>query len=347
MGRLQHAASMRGLARRIAGALVVALLIGACAALQGNDSAVETAAGGIQPRKESRISMDKERLTISLKKVTVEYDFLNSSNDDITIEVAFPIPPYGFDADPTAGPRDFADFRVWVDGHEVKYHTEVRAECKGTDYTALLRGLGINIQTFADTDFDAGTSQIQTLPKATLERLFRLGLIDSLDKYALPTWSVVETYRWRQRFPVRTILQIRHEYNPVVGYQPEQIADIQRDFRDVCVDPLLQRKLTALAARELERGRGNPYFTESSILVYMQWIKYILTTANTWKTPIKNFELVVEEPESEGNLQFLGTGMCWDGGVQRADKTHLVARKTNFIPTRELAVYYFQDYLGK
>jgi hypothetical protein len=335
------------LARCGAGVLLALLVLGSHAPLFGNDSAVETAAGGIQPRKETRISMEKERPAISLKKVTVEYEFLNSSNEDITIEVAFPIPPYGFDADPTAGPRDFAGFRVWVDGQEVKYHTEVRAECKGTDYTALLRGLGIKVQTFADTDFDAGTSQIQTLPKATLERLFRLGLIDRPEEYALPTWSVVETYHWRQRFPARTILHIRHEYKPVVGFQSQQVTEIQRDFSNVCVDPVLERKLNALAARELEQGRSNPYFTEPSMLVYMQWIKYILTTANTWKTPVKNFEMVVEEPESDGNPQFLGTGVCWDGGVQRVDKTHLLARRTNFIPTRELAVYYFQVNTGK
>ena len=45
----------------------------------GNDSAASTAVGGIQLRREQDISMEKERLTISETKVTVEYEFLNQT----------------------------------------------------------------------------------------------------------------------------------------------------------------------------------------------------------------------------------------------------------------------------
>jgi hypothetical protein len=37
--------------------------------------------------------MEKERLTIGESKVTVEYEFLNDTDKNITTEVAFPIPP--------------------------------------------------------------------------------------------------------------------------------------------------------------------------------------------------------------------------------------------------------------
>jgi hypothetical protein len=43
----------------------------------GNDSAASVAVGGIQLKREARISMEKERLTISSERVTVEYEFLN------------------------------------------------------------------------------------------------------------------------------------------------------------------------------------------------------------------------------------------------------------------------------
>jgi hypothetical protein len=54
--------------------------------------AYASAMGGIRFRKESRISMEKERLTISKSRVTVEYEFLNNTDKDITIGLAFPIP---------------------------------------------------------------------------------------------------------------------------------------------------------------------------------------------------------------------------------------------------------------
>lgn len=54
-----------------------------------NDSAASVGVGGIQLTREARISMEKERLTIGRDKVTVEYEFLNQTSQDITTEVAF------------------------------------------------------------------------------------------------------------------------------------------------------------------------------------------------------------------------------------------------------------------
>jgi hypothetical protein len=75
-----------------------------------NDSAASTAAGGIQLRREANISMEKERLTISQDKVKVEYEFLNQTDNDITTEVAFPIPPYTNGVTDAGEPRDLGVF---------------------------------------------------------------------------------------------------------------------------------------------------------------------------------------------------------------------------------------------
>ena len=75
-------------------AILLALIPGTASP---NDAAASTAAGGIQLRREARISMEKERLFISEKKITVEYEFLNETDQDITTEVAFPVPPYDND----------------------------------------------------------------------------------------------------------------------------------------------------------------------------------------------------------------------------------------------------------
>lgn len=67
------------------------------------------------------------------------------------------------------------------------------------------------------------------------------------------------------------------------------------------------------------------------------WVDYILTTANTWKTPIKDFELVIEKSAPQDYVSF-----CWDGKVEQLDTHRLVARVRNFVPKRELKVTFFQ-----
>jgi len=95
---------------------------------------------------------------------------------------------------------------------------------------------------------------------------------------------------------------------------------------------------------------SNRMFKEGSInaLGQEQVVKYILTTANTWRTPIKDFQLVVERPETtafssasdQAGKTFVS--FCWDGEVQPLDKNHFRARKADFVPARELVVYYLQ-----
>src|SRR6266567_5106491 len=118
-----------------------------------NDSAASVAAGGVVLKHEARISMEKEHLSISEKEIVVEYEFLNETDQDILTEVAFPIPPYQFYFDDPSGPPHFDDFRLWVDGIEVKYAPEIKAKNNGTDYTETLRKLGVDIGSFGHFDF--------------------------------------------------------------------------------------------------------------------------------------------------------------------------------------------------
>jgi hypothetical protein len=333
-------ASILKLRRHAAEMLLAALLLGSCASLQANDAVVEFAAGGIQLRKEARISMEKERLKISLGNVTVEYEFLNMADQDITIEVAFPIPPYEYDPAALQSRYPyFNEFRVWVDGQEVKYETEIRAKLEDADYTDVLRGLDIDIETFghsvADTVEDK--SQIAMLPKSAKENLIRLGLIDENG----PRWSVHKTYYWRQRFPAHKILHVRHEYAPVVGLYQGITVGAGADpwvldwlVKKTCLDPSLVKRLRAAADRMATEGSIHAVGAQ-------QLVKYILTTANTWKTPIKDFELIVERPETpdQGKTYI---SFCWDGKVQRLDANHFVARASVFTPTQELTVYYLE-----
>ena len=314
-----------------------------------NDSAAEVAAGGIQLRKEARISMEKEQLTISLNKVTVEYEFLNTTDKDIATEVAFPVPPYEFTPESPGGVRDFDDFHVWVNGKAVAHQKSVRAQHKGTDYTQLLRRLRIEIDTFGRfpiPDYDVEASQIGRLPGPERQNLIQLGLTD---KGSFRQWSVVKTYHWSQVFPAKGILRVRHEYTPAAGFQPVVTAEIRRELKGVCLDPAVEKRLLSLRAMKATKGGvgDETRFSGGSIYAYAEWVKYILTTANSWAGTIKNFELVVVEPEIIGDKpqpKRVGTSVCWEGSMQPFDKGRLVIRRTNYLPSQELAIYSFLDY---
>jgi hypothetical protein len=311
----------------------LAILAGFALLASGNDgSATSTPAGGIQLTREPRISMEKERLTISKSKITVEYEFLNTSDRDITTEVAFPVPPYVLLLDDPEPDRGLDDFRIWVGGQPVQYQTEAKAMRGGQDYGGLLRSLGADIVGFGHfswgpKDDTPMSRDIQKLSSSQQSNLAHLGLIDPEVK--LPNWTVVKTYHWRQTFPARKPIQVRHEYKPVLGlgrtfgeglkgadqvlgphsvlgdqgrekYAYENQGDVK--FSDACVDAPLMKVLMTAANRKNKEG----YFRD----VYAYWVDYILTTANTWKTPIRDFELVIERPKPEQSTSHFYVSLC-------------------------------------
>lgn len=309
----------------------------------GNDGAASSGAGGIQLRHEANISMEKERLTISESKVTVEYEFLNDTDKDITTEVAFPIAPYGNKPDDPGGIPGFNDFHLWVDGKELKYSIDVRAKLNGKDYTDLLKTLAVDIASF-DGDYslmgDPPKGAITKLPKKQVQQLSSLGLVDSAN--GMPLWEVVKTYYWTQIFPAHKVLRVRHEYTPSIGFElikPEDLAnDAQREAAHACVDPSLQKGLADRAIKN---------YKTTGMQLGMAWVDYILTTANSWKTPIKDFTLVIDRTKGSATASF-GTryvSLCWDGPINKLDADHLVAHKTNFVPQKDLNVA-FISFLG-
>lgn len=296
--------------------------------------------------------MEKERLTIGRARVTVEYEFLNESNQDIITEVAFPVPPYYWYIDQNL--PNMEDFRVWVGGQAVAYQTETKAMVGGMNYGALLRGLGVDVASFGHATDDPTWPDIERLSSAQKDTLRRVALI--YPHSSQPKWRVDKTYHWRQTFPAHKRIQIRHEYTPLLGLSSTSVGkknlrakdpeigwnaatsdqqasgDVKQvRFSDACVDPPLRKRLAA--------AKGKDEFVGFQV----SWVDYILTTANTWKTPIKQFELTIEKPKSsEPNHQWY-LSLCWDGQIQRKDVDHFVARAVNFVPAKELRVMFFNS----
>lgn len=312
--------------------------------LQGNDYTAEIANGGLRARQEDRVSMRSERLYLSQKTIRVEYEFVNETTEMVETVVAFPWPGYRFSyAVGTFGP-EMLRFSVTVDGTTIQHQTEVRAFLGAREITDQLRSLRIDAATFGGIGTSAGKK-----PWIDLKRLEQLKATGAVDKESgLPEWMTYVTHYWRQRFPPGRSVRIVHEYQPMGGgasYRPLSAIEkatpeitsnrewfVGRDFDsresgcpdNAFVKAFLRRQQESEKDTTVQPGMGLPF----------NWVRYILTTANTWKGPIQEFELIVDR--NHGEL----VTFCWDGTVEKIGPNRFRAAMKNFRPTRELTVYF-------
>lgn len=337
--------------------IALSLLVLLPTELRGNDGAAEIALGGIRLKQERRVAMVKERLFISKKKVRVEYEFRNESNEAVTTEIAFPIPDYRWGI---LGWQPFDDFKVWASNQPAPFHIEARAFAKGQEITEVLKSLGVNIATLGDFEEGTGnpkangkpggkpaTSQMERLKTADLDRLVAIGAVDGdTSDYRfrhVPLWTVEKTYHWTQTFPAGATVSIAHEYTPTAGDAGYMDIDglvhphtsgYNTTAEPGCPDESLRRSLTLA----IQKRNMTDHIREGQLAntFCASWVRYILTTANTWQTPIRDFELVVERDPGE----FIT--FCWDGPVEKTGANTFRARAKDFIPSKELTVYFLQ-----
>jgi len=324
--------------------------------LRADDGAASIAAGGIVVmRHEPRITMAKEVLQISAKKVIVDYDFRNNSDQDITTEVAFPIPDYEFDLGRTGSQQGFDDFELSIDNVPAHYLVEARALVKDHDYTDLLAKMQVDIASYghgipldSSGRATAKSRDLQALTDAQRRQLESLGLIaqdcDQNEKNCIdePLWKVRKKYYWQQSFPAHKVVHIRHEYRPVLGSE-NSVAygmgthpnkDAMQEIKSFCLDGALQTMLQRIADGQ-----------DKDKTAFYEYVDFILTTANTWKTPIEDFTLIVERPRWKNNQGENDLGdyvsFCWDGPVTKIDADHFSAHTVNLVPARELRIGFF------
>jgi hypothetical protein len=320
--------------------ILLSLLILAAVRLPADDGAASIAMGGIVVMKrEPRITMAKEVLRISFQKVIVDYDFRNDSDEDITTEVAFPIPDYDNDLDRSGRVAAFDDFQLMVDGKPAHFEVEARAFLKNVEYTQLLNSLDIDIASFGHATKNDHYPDIEKLPAAQKYRLVGDGLIDSQDGEML--WSVRKKYYWRQVFPAHKTVHVRHEYSPITGNEnsidygmgPNPDKNLAEEIKTFCIDGGLHTTLQNIADGKNDKQASYAY------------VDFILTTANTWKTPIEDFTLIVERPHWKtvrGEVETVYVSFCWDGAVKRVDADHFSAHVANLIPAKELRIGFFR-----
>jgi hypothetical protein len=324
------------------GLLIPALL--AAAPLGANDGAAEVAVGGLRLRQEGRVRMLKERLFISERLVRVDYEFLNESRGEVVTEIAFPIPDH--QESPAAPTWTFQDFTVTVDGAKVACLMDAKALLGEKDVSSRLRSLGIDIPGFGGWTWSRPSGrkgyQVDALSADAKARLVREGLVADPDEYEtslMPLWTVRKTFHWTQRFPAGQVVKISHSYQPAKGVQalsdPMGAFDAKA-FPDLCADDSFRRAVAKAKAAQLPPGQY-----QGAVLT---WVKYILTTANTWKGPIGDFELEVNRamPAQDSREGPALLTFCWDGKVEKSGPDTFRVRARDFRPSRELIVYFLR-----
>ena len=310
--------------------------------LQANDYTAEIANGGLRARHETRVTMKSEKLFISETRIRVEYEYLNDSDQDVETEVAFPWPRYSWSAAERTYDPSMLRFSVQVNGRDVPYRTQILAfSDKGKNITETLARKGLNIALFGNVDGDSTWPevhgrkyQVLALPEKDRKELAQIGAIDTWDEDCQPTWQVEVTHHWTQRFPAHRIVRVVHEYAPLGGgastMDLKAMATPDQETRDPgCPDAALQAIVDSRNA-ELRRKMGGTFMGDQG----WNWVRYILTTANTWNGPIGDFTLIVER--QPGEL----VNFCWDGPVEKLSPTTFRATAKDFHPTKELTVYF-------
>ncbi len=304
-----------------------------------NDTIAEITPQGLQFKTEENISIEKESLYISLKKIEVSYIFKNHSSKDITAEVAFPVPLYKIHelliGNHSHKPINFGDFKVEVNNKQTSYKKEIRALVNGRDYAPLLQSLNISIEDFGKYDFanpDRG-NDILRLRKEDRKKLLDLGILIGRE----PTWTVDMKYHWTQTFPANGSVNIKHSYTPYYGSVYQVFQKWENEVRggigvaeSSCLDPKIEK---AIEKRMLAKVKE----TNKVITLNCDWVSYILITANNWRKPIKDFHLIIEKPQN------VIASLCFDHKLSDTSPTRLEAHVKNFIPEKDLKVYFISE----
>ena len=307
--------------------LMLLLLAGAAHA---NDSMGTVSTSGIKYLKNPHIDMQSEDLYISENQIRVHYRFKNTSSQDITETVLFPLPIV-----PSFTYSDFADtkglvdsFRIYADGKPVRPQTHVRAYFERSngslvDVTADLKKCGLSDQELMHPwtqkqDGEKIDSKIGACRSAKVQSML------SKQTDELSYWSSQIIYSWKQTFKAGSVTEIKHQYTPLVGgsFLPSLKAKDSKAFIDeYCMD---------------ENFLKNFKTVEGGSKVYHH-LGYILTTGANWAKPIGKFTLTIDrEPNTVISL-------CWDKSLRKVGPNRFQAVKENFLPKKDLDIIFVYE----
>ena len=306
-----------------------------------NDSAASLAAGGIQLEKNDSVEILSEILRLSPKKVVVDYEFRNSSDQTLETLVAFPLPllpvseivdlPVDADFD---RPEGFIEFRTSVNGEELHPEREVKAFRlsstgeKLEEVSELVQQAGLLLSPPNRMFFDV----VAELPKDKLQPLLDAKLLEVThsknETIYLPRWALQYTFFSKRTFPAHAIVHVHHEYKPIAGRTLYGESNFQDGLEKWCVDEATQKLLHERIAQQ----KVSPGVEK---MLERRHVDYVLRTASNWKSPIGTFELILEKSHPSQVIS-----LCGEAGVKVSSKEFRL-KKSNFRPSADLTVAFF------
>lgn len=138
------------------------------------------------------------------------------------------------------------------------------------------------------------------------------------DSGGMPTRCKTITYHWEQEFPAGKVVTLEQQYVPAAGYGPDFPAKADAETtRRYCIDKHVAKALK-------KKGDDNPYSE----------LRYILTTAKTWKGPIGEFHLTIDKGSKEKTVS-----LCRKG-LKKISPTTFQWSAKNYVPDGELDVLF-------
>lgn len=325
---------------------------------RANDGWGGLSATGLTFAQTDRVAMLDEDLRISPDRISVDYVFRNLTDQDVTGEVIFPLPPISLaemaNSDmnlPADVSRDnLVDFVAEVDGQPVAVQVDriavieppydpdrtesARYDAPGEDVTDRLRAAGLPLS----VDLAVLEEKLSAMSMADKQRLWDAGLIssfgDGLGDTLYPNWSIVLRYHWTQTFPAGRDLRIHHAYENhpsggVFGWEIPVPDYLQDTVRRYCVDKGTSKAILKAIHQTAADGSALDYGTSLNI-------DYVLRTANSWAGPIGHFKLTLDKGSPKNVIS-----LCADG-VKKTGPTTFVVEKTDFTPQRDLEILVVQ-----
>ena len=309
------------------------------ASTRANDTLVTLAAGGLVPVKSSNVVMESEKLHITLHRITVDYVFRNTGNQDVDAVVAFPLPELdGATLEvspielPSKDPVNFMSFKLTVDGKAVSPKAEIRAFKKDDDITERLKSLGLPVSVL-DPRMKAA---IERLPKAHLSQLEKEELIveeetetaGKTGRWVWPWWQTRIQFYWTQHFPANGTVRVSHTYLPVVGgsYIDDDGSHIAQRYCGTAS--------TLQQIKELKAKLPQKEVPESTL--WWRSLRYILTTANNWSGPIRHFHLEIDSDAPDD------IPLTCMPSIKQTSRTHYELDLSDFRPDRNLDLVIIQ-----
>jgi hypothetical protein len=135
----------------------------------------------------------------------------------------------------------------------------------------------------------------------------------------------------------------------IAPVHPKPTQDEVEEFKllsGFCPD---QKFLNGLGHR-LQASKLQAMTEDEGMTPGVEWVDFILTSANTWKQPIEDFTLIVErsqpldgrgKPEKDEHFR---VSFCspQNAPVDRLDANRFQIHLTNFVPNSELHIGYFE-----